>query len=222
MCFTTEYQHFLNFSLMAVSTVYNKGASGESLQANEADNLLVEQAKGGDKKAFEILVRRYQGKIASVISRSVSDPDKVRDLTQESLIKAYRALDSFRGDSAFYTWLYRIAVNTAKNHLMSAGRGININDMELEEADRVAPQMRDYNTPERQALSREMLSNLDSAINTLAPLMKKAIMMRDVDGFSYEEIAQDMDCPIGTVRSRIFRGRQEIVDQMQKYMDNTG
>jgi RNA polymerase sigma-70 factor, ECF subfamily len=201
--------------------VYDKSAGGEPQKESEGDKLLVKRAKAGDKKAFEILVRRYQGKIASVISRSVSDPDKVRDLTQESLIKAYRALNNFRGDSAFYTWLYRIAVNTAKNHLMSSGRGVNLNDMELEEADRVAPQMRDYNTPERMALRREMLTNLNEAINTLAPLMKKAILMRDVEGFSYEEIAQDMECPIGTVRSRIFRGRQEIVDQMQEYMDNT-
>ncbi|MBF0453823.1 MAG: sigma-70 family RNA polymerase sigma factor [Magnetococcales bacterium] len=207
---------------MAVSTVYNNNASEESSKINEGDKLLVEQARSGDKKAFEILVRRYQGKIASVISRSVSDPDKVRDLTQESLIKAYRALSTFRGDSAFYTWLYRIAVNTAKNHLMSAGRGVNLNDMELEEADRVAPQMRDYNTPERMALRREMLGNLERAINSLAPLMKKAIMMRDVEGFSYEEIAAEMACPIGTVRSRIFRGRQEIVDKMEKYLDDTG
>ena len=207
---------------MAVSTVYKKSAGGASDQDGEGDKLLVKRAKAGDKKAFEVLVRRYQGKIASVISRSVSDPDKVRDLTQESLIKAYRALDNFRGDSAFYTWLYRIAVNTAKNHLMSAGRGINLNDMELEEADRVAPQMRDYNTPERMALRQEMLTNLNKAIDTLAPLMKKAILMRDVEGFSYEEIAQDMDCPIGTVRSRIFRGRQEIVDRMQAYLDNKG
>ena len=201
--------------------MYDKSAGGEPQKESEGDKLLVKRAKAGDKKAFEILVRRYQGKIASVISRSVSDPDKVRDLTQESLIKAYRALNNFRGDSAFYTWLYRIAVNTAKNHLMSSGRGVNLNDMELEEADRVAPQMRDYNTPERMALRREMLTNLNDAINTLAPLMKKAILMRDVEGFSYEEIAQDMECPIGTVRSRIFRGRQEIVDQMQEYMDNT-
>jgi RNA polymerase sigma-70 factor, ECF subfamily len=201
--------------------VYNNRADLELEQPNEGDQLLVKKAKGGDKKAFEILVRRYQGKIASVISRSVSDPDKVRDLTQESLIKAYRALHNFRGDSAFYTWLYRIAVNTAKNHLMSSGRGINLNDMDLEEADRVAPQMRNNETPEWMALRQEMLVNLDKAINTLAPLMKKAILMRDVDGFSYEEIATEMDCPIGTVRSRIFRGRQEIVDQMQEYMDNT-
>ncbi|MBF0381364.1 MAG: sigma-70 family RNA polymerase sigma factor [Magnetococcales bacterium] len=207
---------------MVVSEVYNNGASGEVQEPNEGDQLLVKRAKTGDKKAFEILVRRYQGKIASVISRSVSDPDKVRDLTQESLIKAYRALSNFRGDSAFYTWLYRIAVNTAKNHLMSSGRGINLNDMDLEEADRVAPQMRDNNTPERMALRQEMLGNLDEAISTLSPMMKKAILMRDVEGFSYEEIARDMGCPIGTVRSRIFRGRQEIVDQMQEYMDNIG
>ncbi|MBF0357776.1 MAG: sigma-70 family RNA polymerase sigma factor [Magnetococcales bacterium] len=205
---------------MVVSTVYNNRADLELQQQNEGDQLLVKKAKAGDKKAFEILVRRYQGKIASVISRSVSDQDKVRDLTQESLIKAYRALDNFRGDSAFYTWLYRIAVNTAKNHLMSSGRSVNLNDMDLEEADRVAPQMRDDETPERMALRQEMLDNLERAINTLAPLIKKAILLRDVDGFSYEEIASEMGCPIGTVRSRIFRGRQEIVDQMHEYMDN--
>lgn len=188
----------------------------------ERDRTLVERAKKGDKKAFELLVRQYQGKVASVIARTVSDADNVSDLTQEAFIKAYRALGSFRGDSAFYTWLYRIAVNTAKNHLMSSGRGVPVNDVELEEAARVAPQLRDNETPERQMLRKEMLGNLEKAINGLVPSMKDAILLRDVEGRSYEEIARVLDCPIGTVRSRIFRARSEVMEQMKHYMSAHG
>ncbi len=184
----------------------------------DSDHILVERAKKGDKKAFELLVRQYQGKVASVIARSVSDSDKVHDLTQEAFIKAYRALGSFRGDAAFYTWLYRIAVNTAKNHLMASGRGIPMSDMELEDADRVAPQLRDHETPERKVLRREMLENLERSIDSLAPSMKKAILLRDVEGHSYEEIAEVLGCPIGTVRSRIFRARHEVMERMKQYL----
>lgn len=182
------------------------------------DQLLVEQAQRGDHKAFELLVRQYQGRVASVIARTVFDSDRVNDLTQEAFIKAYRSLASFRGDSAFFTWLFRIAVNTAKNHLISMGKGLPMSDMELEDADRVASQLHNNETPERKILRKEMLDNLQKAINTLAPSMKKAILLRDVQGFSYEEIALAMECPVGTVRSRIFRGRQEVVDQMRGYL----
>lgn len=186
---------------------------------SDADALLVAQAKKGDQKAFELLVRHYQGRVASTIARSVADTDRVRDLTQEVFIKAYRALGAFRGESAFYTWLYRIAVNTAKNYVVSASKGIPENDVDFEEAEgRVAPQLRDDNTPERQLLRAEMLKNLQAAIDSLSPAMRNAMMLRDVDGYSYEEIAAMVDCPIGTVRSRIFRGRQEVAEHMQKYL----
>ncbi|MBF0369608.1 MAG: RNA polymerase sigma factor RpoE [Magnetococcales bacterium] len=183
-----------------------------------ADQLLVEKAKKGDNKAFELLVRKYQGKIGSVISRFVSDPQKVQDLTQEAFLKAYRALANFRGEAAFYTWLYRIAVNTAKNFLLSKDRTVPLDDMELENADRVAPQLRDHDTPERRVLRDEMVKRLEVAIETLAPAMKKAIVLRDLEGMSYDEISEIMDCPIGTVRSRIFRGRQEIISHMKGYL----
>ncbi|MBF0188420.1 MAG: sigma-70 family RNA polymerase sigma factor [Magnetococcales bacterium] len=185
---------------------------------SNADIALVKKAKQGDKKSFEVLVRKYQGRVASVIARTVSDAVKVQDLTQEAFLKAYRALPNFRGDAAFYTWLYRIAVNTAKNHVMSRDRGIKISDVELEDADRLAPQLRDTNTPERMALRDEMLGTLKESIDELAPSMKQAIILRDLQGKTYEEIAEIMECPIGTVRSRIFRGRQEIVNRMKSYL----
>ncbi|ABK44279.1 RNA polymerase, sigma-24 subunit, RpoE [Magnetococcus marinus MC-1] len=187
---------------------------------NEADEILVEKTKQGDKKAYEVLVRKYQGRVASVISRTVSDPVRVQDLTQEAFLKAYRALHHFRGDAAFYTWLYRIAVNTAKNFVMSQDRGIPMSDMDLEDADRLSPQLRDYDTPENQVLRGELMDALKVAIEELAPTMKQAIALRDLEGKSYEEIAEIMGCPIGTVRSRIFRGRQEIVNKLKDHLPN--
>ncbi|MBF0153089.1 MAG: sigma-70 family RNA polymerase sigma factor [Magnetococcales bacterium] len=185
---------------------------------SEADQILVEKVKKGDNKAFELLMRKYQGRIASVISRTVSDPSRVQDLTQESFLKAYRALPSFRGDSAFYTWLFRIAVNTAKNYLMLAGRGVPVSDLELDDADRMAPQLRDNNTPETQILREEFMETLENAIRKLPDAMRQAVEMRDIQDKSYEEIATALGCPVGTVRSRIFRGRQEIMDTMKHYI----
>ena len=187
---------------------------------SEADRLLIEKVKNGDKQAFELLVRKYQGRVASVIARTVSDSARVQDLTQEAFLKAYRALPNFRGDAAFYTWLFRIAVNTAKNHLMSASRSIPVNDMDLNDADRMAPQLQDTDTPEKQVLRSEMMATLEAVIESLAPAMQQAIILRDLEGHSYEEIAEKMACPIGTVRSRIFRGRQEIIDRMESYLRN--
>ncbi|MBF0626893.1 MAG: RNA polymerase sigma factor RpoE [Magnetococcales bacterium] len=187
---------------------------------DEADRFLVAHAQKGDHKAFEVLVRRYQGRVASAISRLVSDPDKVLDLTQETFIKAYRALAKFRGESAFYTWLYRIAVNTGKNHLLSRERGLPMSDEELEDSERMAPQLRNHETPERLMLREEMMSNLRQAIEALPEQMRRAIQMRDVEGHSYEEIAKALQCPIGTVRSRIYRSRQEIMDRMQAYLQD--
>lgn len=192
-----------------------------NLSANkEQDRMLIDRAVAGDSKAFELLVRQYQGRVAAAIARMVPDPDKVNDLTQEAFIKAYRALPGFRGDSSFFTWLFRIAANTARSHFMAEGREISLSHVTLEETDWAAPQWHDHDTPERQILRQEMLANLQTAIDTLVPSMKKAILLRDVQGLSYEEIAKILECPIGTVRSRIFRGRQEIVDQMRGYLSN--
>ncbi|MBF0126797.1 MAG: RNA polymerase sigma factor RpoE [Magnetococcales bacterium] len=187
---------------------------------SEADRILVGLAQKGDNKAFEVLVRRYQGKVAAVISRVVSDPDKVRDLTQETFIKAYRALEKFRGESAFYTWLYRIAINTGKNHLQARDRGPPMSDLELEDSERMAPQLRNHETPERLILRQEMMTNLRKAIDALPDAMRQAIHLRDVEGHSYEEIAKALQCPIGTVRSRIYRSRQEVMDRMQGYLQD--
>ncbi|MBF0588415.1 MAG: RNA polymerase sigma factor RpoE [Magnetococcales bacterium] len=189
---------------------------------SDADALLVKRSQKGDKRAFEILVRRYQGRVASVVSRLVSDPQKVQDLTQESFLKAYRALTKFRGDASFYTWIYRIAINTAKNHLLSKERTIPISNMELEDADRVSSHTRNSDTPEQQLLRSEMMDVLQAVLEELSPTMKRAILLRDLEGLTYEEIAEVMECPIGTVRSRIFRGRQEIIGRMRKYMGSGG
>ncbi len=189
---------------------------------SKADLILVKQSQKGDKRAFEILVRRYQGRVASVISRMVSDPAKVQDLTQESFLKAYRAMGKFRGDASFYTWIYRIAINTAKNHLLSSERTVPISNMELEDADRVSAHARSSDTPEQQLLRSEMMVVLQKVLKELSPTMERAILLRDLEGLTYEEIADVMECPIGTVRSRIFRGRQEIITRMRKYMRNEG
>lgn len=187
--------------------------------SSDADFLMVEKAKTGDHKAFEILVRKYQGKVASVISRTVSDDHaKVQDLVQEVFIKAYRALNSFRNESAFFTWLYRIAVNTAKNHVMMANKTHNAVELDAEEGEMVAPELRDYNTPESQLLRNELLDSLRVAIDALTPQMREVIIMRELQGKSYEEIARQVDCPIGTVRSRIFRGRQEVAEKLRNYL----
>ncbi|MEO5348096.1 MAG: sigma-70 family RNA polymerase sigma factor [Magnetococcus sp. YQC-3] len=186
------------------------------------DQQLIERVLAGEQKAFELLVRQYQGKVTAQIARMESDPDKVRDLVQETWIKAYRALPTFRGDAAFYTWLFRIAANTTKNHWISEGKTVPLSglDEENEETEYVLPQLRDHETPERQLLRREMMDKLQSAIDSLAPEMRKAILFRDVQGFSYEEIAKALACPVGTVRSRIFRGRQEIANRMREYLGN--
>lgn len=185
------------------------------------DQLLIERTLAGDQKAFELLVRQYQGKVTAIVARVVDDPDKVRDLVQETWIKAYRALASFRGEAAFYTWLYRIASNTVNSHWSTEGKTVSLNDFGEEgEAEYLIPQLRDEETPERYLLRKEMRENLQAAIDSLVPSMKKAILLRDVQGLSYEEIAAQLDCPVGTVRSRIFRGRQEIAQRMRGYLTN--
>ena len=207
-----------NFLSYCVEREGCRGAWVNHSGRRDQDQILVNRAVAGDQKAFELLVRQYQGRVSSTIARMVADSDKARDLTQETFLKAYRALPNFRGDASFFVWLSQIAVNTTRNHFVSKGKEIPLSDMPLEDTDWAAPQWHDYETPERQVLRKEMLENLQAAMDTLVPVMKKAILLRDMQGLSYEEIAKILRCPVGTVRSRIFRGRQEIMDQMRGYL----
>jgi len=184
----------------------------------EIDRQLVARAQLGDKQAFELLVEKYQRKLARLLSRFIRDPAEVEDVTQEAFIKAYRALPAFRGDSAFYTWLYRIGINTAKNYLMAMGRRAPTStEVEAEEAEgfEEGEQLRDINTPESLLLSNEIAQTVNKTIEGLPEELRRAIQMREIDGKSYEEIAQEMKCPIGTVRSRIFRAREAIAEQLR-------
>ena len=184
----------------------------------EIDRQLVERAQRGDKRAFELLVEKYQRKLARLLSRFIRDPAEVEDVTQEAFIKAYRALPAFRGDSAFYTWLYRIGINTAKNYLMAMGRRAPTStEVEADEAEgfEEGEQLRDINTPESVLLSNEIAETVNSTIEQLPEELRTAIQLREIEGMSYEDIAQVMNCPIGTVRSRIFRAREAIAEQLR-------
>lgn len=179
------------------------------------DQALVERVQQGDKKAFNLLVTRYQNKVAGLLTRYVPRND-IPDVVQESFIKAYRSLDSFRGESAFYTWLYRIAVNTAKNYLTAQGRRPPNEDILAEDAESYdsGSQLRDVETPENLMLSAELKKIVFETINSLQEELKTAITLREIEGLSYEEIADIMDCPVGTVRSRIFRAREIIENKI--------
>ncbi|MFB6421856.1 MAG: RNA polymerase sigma factor RpoE [Candidatus Malihini olakiniferum] len=181
-----------------------------------ADRVLVEQTQKGEQKSFNLLVLRYQYKLANLISRYVP-PGDVPDVMQESFIKAYLALESFRGDSAFYTWLYRIAVNTAKNYLVSQGRRPPSSDVDASETENyeTAGALKEISNPENLMLSEELKSIVFRTIKSLPENLRMAITLRELDGLSYEEIAAIMDCPIGTVRSRIFRAREAIDNKLQ-------
>jgi RNA polymerase sigma-70 factor (ECF subfamily) len=188
----------------------------------EIDRQLVARAQAGDKRAFELLVEKSQRKLARLLSRFIRDPAEVEDVTQEAFIKAYRALPAFRGDSAFYTWLYRIGINTAKNYLMAMGRRAPTStEVEAEEAEgfEEGEQLRDINTPESVLLSNEIARTVNSTIESLPEELRTAIQMREIEGMSYEDIAKAMDCPIGTVRSRIFRAREAIAEQLRPLLD---
>jgi len=188
----------------------------------EIDQALVERAQRGDKQAFGLLVEKYQRKLARLLSRFVRDPAEVEDVTQEAFIKAYRALPNFRGDSAFYTWLYRIGINTAKNYLMAAGRraptSTSVDSDEAEGLDE-GEQLRDINTPESLLLSREIGDTVNATMESLPEELRTAIQLREIEGMSYEDIAQIMNCPIGTVRSRIFRAREAIAERLKPLLD---
>ncbi len=180
------------------------------------DQALVEKVQQGDKKAFNLLVARYQNKVAGLLTRYISQND-IPDVVQESFIKAYRSIESFRGESAFYTWLYRIAVNTAKNYLTAQGRRPPTEDILAEDAEsyNVGTNLRDVNTPENEILSGELKKVVFDTISNLQEDLKTAITLREMEGLSYEEIAEIMDCPVGTVRSRIFRAREIIESKIQ-------
>lgn len=192
------------------------------MSERDIDQQLVERAQRGDKRAFELLVEKYQRKLARLVSRLVRDPGEAEDVTQEAFIKAYRALPSFRGDSAFYTWLYRIGINTAKNYLVAMGRRAPTStDVEAEEAEGYdsGELLRDINTPESLLLSKEIGSTVNAAIEALPEELRSAIQLRELEGMSYEEIAKLMDCPIGTVRSRIFRAREAIAERLKPLIE---
>jgi RNA polymerase sigma-70 factor, ECF subfamily len=177
-----------------------------------ADHELVSMVQQGDKRAFDLLVLKYQQKVASLISRYIRDSTEVMDVTQEAFLKAYRALPGFRGESAFYTWLYRIAINTVKNHLVAQGRRPPGDDVEAEVAEQMemGNRLREFGTPENHLLTEEIARTVQQALDELPTDLRTAIVLREFEGLSYEEIANAMDCPIGTVRSRIFRAREAI------------
>lgn len=178
----------------------------------EVDQLLVERVQRGEQSAFDLLVRKYQHRIIAVIGRYVSDFSEAQDVAQETFLRAYRALGNFRGDSAFYTWVYKIAINTAKNHLVAAGRRPPTDDVAVDDAVLfdVDSQLKDRATPENELLREEIERHVFEAVEELPEELRTAITLREVDGLSYEEIAEVMSCPIGTVRSRIFRARDAI------------
>jgi len=192
------------------------------MSERDVDRQLVERAQRGDKRAFELLVEKYQRKLGRLLARFIRDPAEVEDVTQEAFIKAYRALPAFRGDSAFYTWLYRIGINTAKNYLMALGRRAPTStEVEAGEAESLedGEQLRDINTPESLLLSAEIARTVNATIEGLPEELRTAIQLREIEGMSYEDIARIMECPIGTVRSRIFRAREAIAERLRPLLE---
>ncbi|MEO8017198.1 MAG: RNA polymerase sigma factor RpoE [Pseudomonadota bacterium] len=192
------------------------------MTVEESDLVLVKRVQRGDKTAFDLLVRKYQHKVVKLVLRYVRNPAEAEDIAQEAFIKAYRALPQFRGDSAFYTWMYRIAINTAKNSLASRDRSPIAYDLDLtdpEESHSVQTKLQDPDTPEGMALTEEIRQIVNSAIEALPEELKTAIVLRELDGLSYEEIAAAMECPVGTVRSRIFRAREAIDRRLREVFE---
>lgn len=189
---------------------------------NELDLELVKRVQSGDKTAFDVLVLKYQHRIGAVIGRFVHDYAESQDIAQETFIRAYRALNNFRGDAQFYTWLYRIAVNTAKNHLVSMKRRPPTSDVDADDAEHFdgAYRMHDSDTPEHELLREEIANTVSEVVAELPEELRQAITLREMEGLSYEEISETMDCPIGTVRSRIFRAREAIDLRLRPLMDS--
>lgn len=194
----------------------------EPMNDREIDQLLVERVQRGDKEAYGLLVAKYQRKLCRLLSRMIRDSAEVEDVAQEAFIKAYKALPSFRGDSAFYTWLYRIGINTAKNYLAAQGRRApTTTDIEAEEAEQYesGSLLRDNDTPERLMQTRQIGLTVNAAMEALPEELRVAVVLREIEGLSYEEIALAMGCPIGTVRSRIFRAREAIAERLRPMLD---
>jgi len=196
--------------------------SSYSKYSEQLDEDLVLRVQQGDKSAFDLLVIKYQHRIIQLVNRYVKDPSEAQDVAQEAFIKAYRALGNFRGDSAFYTWLYRIAINTAKNYLVSRSRRSSDYQVDIQDAEALenAPQLQGMETPERLLLNQEIIDTIKTAIDKLPEEMRIAIMLREFEGMSYEEIAEAMDCPVGTVRSRIFRAREAIDNKLNPLLEH--
>ena len=189
------------------------------MTASDTDQQLVQRAQRGDLRAFDLLVLKYQGRIGALVSRYVKDPGEVEDVTQEAFIKAYRALDKFRGDSAFYTWLYRIASNAAKNHLVARGRRPGA-DTTIEDAEtfELSALISESSTPEAVAMSEELAQVVAEAMEALPEELRAALTLREFEGLSYDDIAVVLECPVGTVRSRIFRALESIDDRVREQM----
>lgn len=195
------------------------------ISERDLDQELVLRAQNGDQRAFELLVVKYERRIARLLSRMIRDQSEIEDVSQEAFIKAYRALPTFRGESAFYTWLYRIAINTAKNHLSTLGRRpVLATEYEDEDGDSVdaASLVPDFHTPETELSNKQIVSTVNEAVNALPEELREAITLREMDGMSYDEIAVAMDCPIGTVRSRIFRAREAIANRLRPLLKEVG
>ena len=192
------------------------------MSEREIDQDLVVRVQQGDNKAFDLLVLKYQLRLSKLVSRFLRNQSDVPDVVQESFIKAYRALPNFRGESAFYTWLYRIAINTAKNHLVSQSRKSPANSIDVQDAEDYGASewLKEYASPEREALASELEATIHRAMGELPSDLREAITLREIEGLSYEDIAEVMDCPIGTVRSRIFRAREAIDSKLEPILDD--
>ncbi len=190
--------------------------------SEQLDEDLVLRVQRGDKSAFDFLVIKYQHRIIQLVNRYIKDPSEAQDVAQEAFIKAYRALADFRGEAAFYTWLYRIAINTAKNYLLSRLRRSSNYQVDIQEAEALenAPQLQGLETPERELLNQEIIDVINAVIEELPEEMRTAIILREFEGMSYEEIAEAMDCPVGTVRSRLFRAREAIDNKLTPLLEN--
>ncbi len=211
--------HYVTDNVTSIKFKFIQNAQGSSCMGDrEIDQQLVERVQAGDKHAFDLLVIKYQRKLARLLSQFIRDSAEVEDVTQEAFIKAYRALPSFRGDSAFYTWLYRIGINTAKNFLVSQGRKLpTLQGFENEDGDDFEDSglLKEMNTPESELMSQQIAQTVNQTLDSLPEELRTAIVLREIDGLSYEEIANIMNCPIGTVRSRIFRAREAISEQLR-------
>lgn len=204
-----------------VASAPTPAEGNKSLSEKDIDFALVQRVQRGDKKAFDLLVLKYQNKIGHLVSRYVHDAHESQDVTQEAFIKAYRGLKNFRGDSAFYTWLYRIAINTAKNHLVTMSRKISDTGVDAADAEQYdgGSALREYATPDREMITEQIAQVVQDSINALPEDLRMAITLREFDGMSYEDIAIAMECPIGTVRSRIFRAREAIDTNLEPLLD---